>query len=129
MIVTTQILFAGIVPPTNFMPTLPTANAAPTESVNTPPQLLAVTVLNKVMLPGAPAAVLGNVSINVTPVIALAVGFDNWIDNDEAVLGATVPGVNDFAIDGGAVTVKMPLPAVLTPALLLLTALAGILLT
>ena len=126
---TTQILFAGILPPTNLMPTLPAANAAPAESVNTPPQLLAVTVSNKVMLPGAPVAVVGNMSTNVTAVMVLAVGFDSCIDNDEAVLGATVPGVNDLAIDGGAVTVKVPLPAVLTPALLLVTALAGILFT
>lgn len=72
-----QILFAGMLPPTNLMPTLPAANRAPVKSVNVPPQLLTTVASTKVMFPGAPAAVLGNTSANVTDVMALAVGFDS----------------------------------------------------
>ena len=70
-----QILFAGMVPFANLMPALPAANGFPAKSVSVPPQLLTTVVSAKVMFPGAPAAVLGNISANVTDVMSLAVGF------------------------------------------------------
>ena len=123
-----QTLFAGIVPPVSLTLALPTASAAPALSVNVPPQLFVVVVLNSVMFPGAPPAVLGNVSVNVAAVIALAVGFDNVMVSVDDAFGATVPGVNDLLTDGGGVTVMLWLPAVLMPALLLVTAPTGMVL-
>ena len=128
MTVIVQTLLAGIVPPVNLTLALPTARAAPALSVSAPPQLLAVTVSNSVMLPGAPAAVVGSVSVKVAAVMAVAVGLASVMVSDDLVLGATVAGVNDLLIVGGWVTVRLWAPDVLTPALLLVTTPAGIVL-
>ena len=123
-----QTLFAGMLPPTSLISVLPTARAAPAVSVNAPPQLFVTVVLNRVMLPGAPAPVFGKKSEKVTPVNAAAVGLASVIDKLETAFGATKPGVKDLLTDGAGVTVSDWMPAVLTPALLLDTAPAGMVL-
>lgn len=100
-------LLAGIVPPASLRLPLPMARAAPAPSVKVPPQVLVVVVLINVMLPGAPATVLGKVSVNVTAVIAVAVGLVRVILRLDVTFDATVPGVNDLLMAGGFVTVRL----------------------
>ena len=98
---------AGIVPPVNFMLSPPAASAAPVDVVSDPPQELLVTVSNRVMLPGAPAAAFGKISVTLTLLIAAVVGLVKVIVNVELVFGATVLGVKDLLTDGGGVTVRV----------------------
>ena len=126
--VSVHTLAAGIVAPVNFTLSLPTAKAPPVEVVKAPPQVLVVTVSNKVILPGAPADVLGNMSTTAALVIAVVVGFVSVIVKVDTAFAATVPGVNDLLKAGACVTVSDWLPAVLAPALLLDTAPAAMVL-
>ena len=123
-----QTLVAEILPPTSLMPVLPIARAAPAASVRVPPQVLVTVVLNSVMLPGAPLAVFGKMSEKLTFVNAAAVGLVKVMDRLDTAFGATVPGVKDLLTAGAGVTVKVWLPAVFNPALVLDTAPAGIVL-
>ena len=121
-------MVAGIEPPVSLTLSLPTASAAPAAVVSVPPHVLVTVVSNKVILPGAPAAAVGKISLKLTPVITVAVGLVNVIVSVETALGATVLGTKDLLIDGAGVTVSDWLPAVFNPALLLDTAPAGIVL-
>ena len=67
-------------------------------------------------------------SLKLALVSAVAVGLVSVMLSVETALGATVLGTNDLLIDGAGVTVSVWLPAVLTPALLLETPLAGMVL-
>ena len=88
---------------------------------------MVTTVLNKVIAPGDAA---GNVSVKLTAVKADALGLDKTIVSVDAALGATVPGEKPLLMAGcvGTVTVKVWLPTVLAPALVLVTAPAGMVL-
>lgn len=121
-------MVSGIVPPVNLTLSLPTASTAPADVVSVPPHVLVTVVSNNVILPGAPTAVVGKISLKPTPVIAVAVGLVSVIVSVETALGVTVLGTKDLLIDGAGVTVNDWLPAVFNPALLLDTAPAGIVL-
>jgi hypothetical protein len=84
-------------------------------------------VLNRFIAPGE----VGKTSVKLTAVNADELKLVNVIVNVEAALGATVPGENALLTAGWVetVTVSVWLPTVLAPALVLVTAPAGMVLT
>jgi hypothetical protein len=99
----------GITPPDNWIPAEPTANAAPRLLNNVPLQLFVTIVSAKVIAPG----VIGNVSINVAPVRATELLFDNTICNvDTPVFGRIGLVKKDLEIAGDDSTVILAFVAV-----------------